>query len=973
MALQKSLITTLIVLIIGNGILFSQNDSTKIIRAFNWADSVYSSLTVEQRIAQLIFVRANYPGQPYFKSIDTLISNYNIGGVVFFKGNPITQAKQTNYWNSMAQTPLMIAIDAEWGLSMRLNNTVRYPLAMTLGAIQNNNYIYAMGKQIGEQCKRLGIHINFAPVVDVNSDPRNPVIGMRSFGQNPSLVAEKGSIFAKGMQSQGVIACAKHYPGHGNTHLDSHYDLPIVSDPMEVLKKNDLQPFQSLVDQGVGSIMIAHLSVPAMDPTPNLPSTLSEKIVSDYLKDTIGFEGLIITDGLDMKGVTKHFQTGEVALKALEAGNDILLIPDNVELSIQNIMAAYKDGKVSDSRIYESCRKILAYKYLSGAATGLPIELDNLIEDLNRPLYHNTSKMLTEASITLVKNEDKLLPLGNKYAGKRAIVVIGTDSFQDVENEIIKYGNIDIYHLPHNSKKRIRKKLATRLSNYDLVIATILNTNISASRKFGITDEDIDFINRISGKTKIVLDIFASPYALNYFDLEKINAVIISYHENSNAQKESIKMIMSGAKLFGKLPVDAGPYKAGFGLTFGGQELYAVNPQVLGVDLEYLKKVDSVALMCIDSMATPGCQILAAKDGAIFYNKSFGYHTYDKVRKVKWNDVYDIASLTKILATTSAVMKMTEDGKINLNDQISDYLLMLRDSNKDSLRFKEVLSHTSGLQNWIPFYQSTLTDEGWNDSIYSSAVSEEFPVRVAEGMYIRKGYDNVLFDSIIESPFQDRTYHYSGLGFYMLKKITEDINNTTFDEYLYKNFYNPLGLKYLRFNPRKYFKLTNIIPSEYDTIFRKQLLHGDVHDQGAAMLGGVSGNAGLFSNSHNVAVMMQMLMNGGEYGETRYLNKNTLDYFNTYHYAADSNRRGLGFDKPLHKYEDHRTNCRDASPSSFGHSGFTGTYTWADPETGLVYVFLSNRVHPDMNNTKLMDWDIRTNIHQLFYEAIKTE
>ncbi len=951
----------------------AQNDSILEIKAKTWADSVYNSLSVEQRIAQLIFVRANYPGQPYFSSIDTLIRDFNIGGIVFFKSDPVSQVKQTNHWNKLARTPLMIAIDAEWGLSMRLNNTVRYPLSMTLGAVRNNNYIYAMGKQIGEQCKRMGIHINFAPVVDVNSDPRNPVIGMRSFGQDPELVAEKGLIFARGLESQGIIACAKHYPGHGNTHVDSHYDLPVVTDALSKLRSNDLYPFALLINGGVNSIMIAHLSVPAMDPNVNLPSTLSKIIVSDYLKDTMGFKGLIITDGLDMKGVTKHYKEGEVALKALEAGNDILLIPDNVELSIQNIYNAYLQGDLKEDRIKESCIKVLLNKYLSGAANPNPIKVENLINDLNKPLYNSTAEILTESSITVVKNSDQLLPLGDKFKGRIAMVVIGASNFQEVENEIIKFGSIDIYHLKHDAKKRTRKKLVSKLSEYDLVIATVLNTNISASKKYGISEGDIDFINKLAPQTNVVLDIFASPYALNFFDLTHIESVIVSYHENPAAQRASIKLIMNGAILTGRLPVDAGPYKVGHGLTFGGQELYEVNPNILGINMEYLKKVDSIAKMCIDSMATPGCQILAAKDGAVFYNKSFGYHTYDKVRKVKWNDVYDIASLTKILATTAAIMKMTEEGKIDLNDKISDYLLMLRGTDKSDLGFKEVLSHTSGLQNWIPFYTSTFSEDGWNDSIYSTKISEEYPTRVAEDIYLRKGYDNILFDSIMESPFQDKSYHYSGLGFYMFKKITEDINNINFDKYLYENFYNPLGLKYMRFNPRKYFKLSQIIPTENDTIFRKQLLHGDVHDQGAALLGGVSGNAGLFSNSHNVAVMMQMFLNGGSYAEGKYLESGTIDFFNNYHYVSDSNRRGLGFDKPLLKYEPHRTNCKDASPSSFGHSGFTGTYAWADPETGLVYVFLSNRVHPDMNNGKLMNWDIRTDVHQLFYEAIKTK
>jgi len=430
---------------------------------------------------------------------------------------------------------------------------------------------------------------------------------------------------------------------------------------------------------------------------------------------------------------------------------------------------------------------------------------------------------------------------------------------------------------------------------------------------------------------------------------------------------------MNDVDRFGTLPVDAGKYKAGWGLNYGAAKLFTDDPVEMGINMDMLRKVDSTALNGIEIGAYPGCQIIAAKDGAVFYNKSFGYHTYDEKNTVNLNDVYDLASLTKILATTPAIMKMTEQGLIDIDGQLSDYLLMLKGTDKDSLKFKEVLSHQSGLQNWIPFYESTITDDGWDTTIYQNHISEEFPIRVAENMYVIRGYNHVLMDSIMLSPFQDKSYHYSGLGFYMLKQIVEDINNSSFDDYVYDNFYDRLGLKYLKFNPRKYFILDSIIPTENDTIFRMQQLHGDVHDQGAALLGGVSGNAGLFGNSFDVAVMMQMYLNGGSYGDELFLKNETVDLFNQYHFAADSNRRGLGFDKPLHLYEDHRTNCRDASPSSFGHSGFTGTYAWADPENGLIYVFLSNRVYPDMNNSKLMDLDIRTNIHQLFYEALKID
>jgi beta-N-acetylhexosaminidase len=938
-----------------------------------WVDSVYNSLSMEDRIAQLIFVRANYSGQPYIKSLDTIISKYNIGGVVFFKGEPVSQVMQTNSWNSLARTPLFIAIDAEWGLGMRLNNTVKYPLQMSLGAIKDNKLLQVMGKQIGDQCNRMGIHINFAPVVDVNSNPDNPVIGMRSFGQNPEIVSEKAYYYMKGMQSKGIIACAKHFPGHGNTFRDSHEELPVVTGSMDELLVNDLYPFKYLIDSGVKSIMTAHLSVPSMDNRKKLPSTLSDKIVNDYLINNMGFDGLVITDGLDMKGVTKYYKEGIVALKALEAGNDILLIPDNIPLSIQNILDAVSKGKVSNERIEKSCRKVLKYKYNSGLWDLRPIDTTNLLSDLNKEIYHKTSERLMQDAITVVKNDLEMIPLVKK-TGKKALVVVGTHNYTDIEKSLSKYGEIEIFHLDHNANKKTRKKLINELKIFDIVIAAILNTNILASRNYGISKHDVDFVNKLSFETNLVLDIFASPYSLNFFKTKNIPTIVISYQEKPSAQIASLKIIMHGGSKVGMLPVDADGFKAGWGLDNYDITLYNDNPEFVGADANILRKIDSVAVNGIKIGAYPGCQIFAAKDGAIFYNKSFGYHTYDSIKRVKWNDLYDLASLTKILATTPALMKMTEDSLIDINGLLSDYLLMVdQNTNKDSLTFIEVLSHQSGLQNWIPFYESTITENGWDSVIYQSDISEIFPVRVANEMYIRKGYHHIIFDTILNSSLQDKSYHYSGLGFYLFKQMIENINNASFDEYIYSSFFNELNLRYLKFNPRNYFDLSNIIPTENDTIFRMQLLHGDVHDQGAAMLGGVSGNAGLFGNAYNVAVVMQMFMNGGVYDSKRYLEKETLELFNNRYFAADSNRRGLGFDKPLLKYKEHGTNCKAASPSSFGHSGFTGTYVWADPENRLVYVFLSNRVYPNMSNSKLMDYDIRTNIHQLFYEALKND
>ena len=935
-----------------------------------WVDSVYKSLTLDERIAQLIFVRANQPNQPYFSDVDSLIAKYNVGGIVFFASDPVTQARQTNYWNSLTKTPLFISIDGEWGLGMRLSNTVKYPLQMTLGAIDDNNMIYLMGQQIGDQCKRMGIHINFAPVVDVNSDSRNPVIGMRSFGQNPEQVAEKGYYYMAGLQNKGIIASVKHFPGHGNTHKDSHKDLPEVNSSLNVLEEHDLYPFKYLVGKGVNSVMVAHLSVPALDDTPNHPTTLSYDVVTGLLKDKMGFDGLVITDALDMKGVTKYYGKGEVALKALMAGNDILLIPDDVEASIISIRDAVDKGVVSTERIEESCKKVLTYKYLTDAYKGEKIKTDNLIFELNNPIYSHTVESILESAITIVKNEGDILPL--KDSLNTAVVILGSEDKQEFSKLFAKKG-IKVFYMEHHEKKRLEKKLLKKLVSYENVVIAIVNTNILAYKNYGISEDDIQIVNDIAAKKNVVLNILACPYALDFFDCTLPKAIVISYQDKRATQVASAKAILERLNNYGTLPVDAGSYKTGDGIILSGTKLVEEAPQYIGADVKKLAQIDSIAFNGIEVGAFPGCQILAAKDGVVFYNKSFGFHTYNNKIPVRNDDVYDLASLTKILATTAAIMKLVDEGKININDYLSDYLLMLKGTDKENLGFMKVLAHQSGLLNWIPYYKSTISDNGWDTTIYSQSITEDFPIRVAENMYIVGNYERTIMDSIINSPFRDSTYNYSGLGFYILKKIVEDLSNDDFDDFVYQNFYNILGLQNLRFNPRKYFSIDRITPTENDTVFRKQLLQGDVHDQGAALLGGISGNAGLFGNAYDVAVMMQMFLNGGTYGNIECLKSETIDFFTEYHFEADSNRRGLGFDKPLLVYKDKSNNCKDASPLSFGHTGFTGTYAWADPENGLVYVFLSNRVYPDMTNGKLMKLDIRTNIHQLFYEAFEPE
>ncbi len=972
--MRKNLISSIFLIFILSASLYGQTSRKK--RAIHWADSVYQSLTLEEQIGQLLFVRANNPFKPYNARVDEYIRKYNIGGITFFGGNPIAQAYQTNRWNQHAKTPLFISIDAEWGLGMRLKHGLKYPLQMTLGAQHNDSLLYVMGRQIGEQCKRMGIQINFAPVVDVNSNPKNPIIGMRSFGENPDSVAHKAYYYALGMQDAGIIACAKHFPGHGDTYQDSHKTLPKVSASKKEISSVALYPYRFLFHQKkpISSVMVAHLSVPALDKRKNYPASLSYPIVTKLLKKRMKFKGLVITDALDMKGVTLHFGKEKVGLLAFEAGNDILLIPEDIRATVASIKQRVLNKRSARKQLERSCKKILRYKYLTGAWKRKPVDTVNLLNDLNKPEYKKLITNLFSRSVTVLTNQNNLLPLHCADTTTIALVVVGSKKTGTFEKTFSKAFRTKVFYLKHNAPKKETELVLKKLPHYQQAILVYVNTNISETRRFGITQTDVAFAEKAARQTKVVLDLFASPYALGYFpNLNAFTALVVSYQDKPKTQQASAEVIAGERSTNSTLPVSIAGFQVGDGIILQKTRLRFGTPADVNANPTILKKIDSIARRGISLKAYPGCQILAAKKGVIFYDKTFGYHTYANAIAEKPTDIYDLASLTKVLATTPSLIKLVQEKKININGKLSDYLLFLRGSNKENMHFKEVLSHQAGLQDWIPFYRETILPDGTLDpTIYRHHISENFPIRVAQNLYIQKDYHYQMFKEIVDSPVADTAkYVYSDLGFYLFKLMVEQITNRPFEQYVYQNFYKPLGIGRLVYNPRDYFPLKTINPTENDTLFRKQLLTGDVHDQGAAMLGGVSGHAGLFGNAYDVAVMMQMLMDGGHYNGKQVLSKQTIDLFNRRYFVADSNRRGLGFDKPLLKYKDHLTTCKSVSDSSFGHSGFTGTYLWADPKNGLVYVFLSNRVHPDMYNPILMDEDIRTNIHQLFYEALE--
>ncbi|MEI6853617.1 MAG: glycoside hydrolase family 3 N-terminal domain-containing protein, partial [Bacteroidota bacterium] len=894
---------------------------------------VMQRLTPDQRLAQLIMVGAwSNKTLEADSNITNQILKYNIGGICFFQGGPITQARYTNYWQSLAKTPLLVSIDGEWGLGMRLkDSTVSFPRQMTLGGIADNKLIYSMGAEIAYQCKRLGIQINFAPVADINSNPKNPVINARSFGEDRKNVAAKTLAYMKGMQDNGVLACAKHFPGHGDTDKDSHKTLPTINHSRAIIDSIDLYPFRELIKNGVASVMCGHLFIPALDTTQNLPSSLSTKIVRDILINQLGYKGLIFTDALGMKGVGVPDSAGRIELRALQAGSDILLMPNDVPAAIAFIKNAITKGIITQKEIDEKCRKVLTYKYRAGLSKLKPLVVENITADLNNLNSEILNLKLYEASVTILKNNLSILPLKNLQNQKIASVSFNTTANDKLDQTLDYYAPIKHFSFDKTFSATNIPDLKQQLLDRNLIIINVHQTNVTDKNNYGLSDDIITFIQDIKKTKRVIINLLTNPYSLDKLtDTSSISAIVVAYQSNEYSQQASAEAIFGGIAVGGKLPVTASalfPLHSGF--NTGKIRLGYTFPATVGMDYKKLQKIDSLANKGIKDSIYPGCQILVARNGWVVYHKSFGFHTYDKKEAVQNSDLYDLASITKVVATTISVMKLSEEGKISVDSALAKYLPGIDSSNKAHILLKNLMTHQAGLKAWIPFYKDMIKKGTLDTNLYRKQPSKDFPARVAEGIYVSKSYLDTIFQGIIKSELRSKqTYLYSDLGFYLLKFIIEKQVNEGIDQYVKENFYEPLGLTTICYQPRKYIDLSRIVPSEIDTVFRKQLLQGDVNDPGAALMDGISGHAGIFSNSNDLAILLQMLLQKGEYGGRRYFKPETVEKFTAYQFAG--NRRGLGFDKPVREKGGDGPTCEEASPESYGHSGFTGTFVWVD-------------------------------------------
>lgn len=945
-------------------------DSEKPKPVAGWAEKTLASLSTKEKIGQLFMVAAYSNRSPEHEAeLKSMIQDYGIGGLIFFQGGPGRQEAMQQRLQRSAKIPLLIGIDAEWGVNMRLDSTFGFQRQMTVGATQNPILAQDLGTAIGKQCRSLDIHVNFAPVCDINSNANNPVINSRSFGEDRFWVAKLSTAFARGMESTGVMACAKHFPGHGDTDSDSHKTLPTVNHSIARLDSVELYPFRKLFDYGIGSVMVAHLNIPSMDASGN-PSTLSKNVVQGWLKDSLQFPGLVFTDALNMRGVADAYPPGITDLKALQAGADVLLFPMDVPKAISEIEKALENGTLSEARLNDACLKILKAKE-AYALNEIPKQLTADMV-LQRAYGEALRKEIAKSSITLLKNTDEFLPI-NPLDKEVLIIGLGEKSevFLDAAKKIAPCDYMSLKEVDNSSR------VIKQISSYKKVVFAVGGSQYKGKGNYGLSSNALSMINLVSSQTATGLVWLGNPYALNEANkqlLENLSSLLLGYEIMDEQAEAAAQAIFGLIDCRGKLPVSVAGFKAGQSIVQDNRrgDYEEMAPERVGMSSVALARIDARMEQEIAAKSTPGARIIVMRRGKTVYNKSFGHYTYAGNIPVSTFTLYDVASLTKVLSSALACMKLYEEGRLDLNKTLGFYLDWIPESSPYAeLKISDVMLHQAGLRGWIPYYQEYMDTSLTLINLISSEQSEDFPVIVAENMFASRLVKDSIYQRILREPLRTKKdYLYSDLGFYFLARIIEKLSNKDLDAYVAHQFYQPMGLEHISYNPLRRFKKELIAPTEYDFTWRKQLVQGYVHDQGAALLGGVAGHAGLFASAENVASIMQMFLNGGSYDGMQYLKPETVKYFTGARAEnLKKNRRGLIFDKPV----------RDGGPGptfdgisleSFGHSGFTGTLAWADPKEDLVYVFLSNRVYPSAENKKLIRNNVRSDIQKLIYQAI---
>lgn len=977
-----SVILTTIILSYSGMILNAQSSDPPFLKYIDhpWVDSVFKSLTLQEKVAQLIWVAAySNKDLEYEVNLSNLIQRTGIGGLIFFQDDPEKQSAMINYFNKISKVPMMIGMDGEWGVGMRLSGVPRFPYQMTLGAINDDSLIYRMGGAVAEQFHRTGMQINLAPVADVNNNRLNTVINYRSFGENPEKTGRKASLYMRGLQDNGILAVAKHFPGHGDTETDSHVDLPVIRHTAARLDSVELVPFRKLIGEGVSGIMPGHLNIPSLDPSPGIPTTLSYPILTGLLKEKLAFRGIAISDAMNMGALTKYFAPGESEAMALKAGMDVLEYVNDPELSIKIIVEKIRKGELKESDIDIKCRKVLAAKYWSGLNNIKDIKIQGIKDDLSSENTNALIRDLYAGSLTVLSNQNEIIPLKNLAEMKIAAVAVNKTAETTFQKRLGKYLPCDYYYVNPEDTASVNS-VARNLKKYNLVITGIYGLDQRPSAGFGIKPGLAAAINMLTGYGNSVITWFGNPYGIDRIQtLGNSQGLILAYQENDFTEDLSAQLIFGAIGASGTLPVTINDrWPAGFGIvTPGNLRLQYGYPANAGEDGKKLETtIDQIVKEGLDAKAFPGCEVMIARNGICIYQKTYGFQTYENRVPVREDDLYDLASVTKVTATLPALMLLNSRGKFSPDTKLGEYLPDFKRSDKGDIPLRQMLAHQAGLTAWIPFWKSTVKKNGnFRRNVFSKEMSSKYPLEVANGLFINKNYSKKIYREIRKSPLGEKKYLYSDLTFILAPRIIEKLSGEKWNDFVENNLFRKIGATDIVFNPYLKYNLSRIVPTEYDSLFRKQLLHGTVHDEGAAMLGGISGQAGLFATANDLMKLLELYRRTGEYGGEQIINPGVIKEYTRVQFPENNNRRALGFDKPLlnntEVAEKDSYPSKSASPSSFGHSGFTGTFVWVDPEYGISYIFLCNRVNPSRENNLLSQMNIRSRVLEAVYASIK--
>lgn len=950
-----------------------------------WVDSVYNTLTDRQRVAQLVFPKlmpAQGPGTR--AAIKRYVEQEGVGGLLFTAGTLEQYIDMTNYAQSLAHVPLLMTFDGEWGLAMRINGMPKYPCNMALGAVNDTALMYRYGYEMGRQCRLVGEHVNFAPVLDVNSNPNNPVIGYRSFGEDPNRVAALGIAFSRGLEDAGVQSVGKHFPGHGDTSTDSHKEITTVTHDLATLHDVDLVPFREYINSGLSGIMTGHIVVRALDPS-GRPASLSHKMTTDLLRDEMGFEGLIYTDALGMKGarMTGH----NAAVEALRAGADVLLSSDNPASDIDLIYNMVKRGEIDRGIIEDRCKRILRYKYLLGLPYEKPMQLEGLIERINSPECTAIIDELCNRAITALWNRNATLPVGGLGKKSIAVVSIGNPVDSNFVETCRRYATVDTYR----ANGAISASLREKIMSHDVVIAAVYSDNAAARTSFG----------QLTDARSLVGVFMMNPYKMNKFRdvLPKADAVLLAYDNLPQMRTASAMAVFGGIEVSGTLPVELkSTAPLGTGVHIPKSRLGLSTPLAEDMNPSLTDSIDSIVEHALASGAFPGCQVLVARHGNIVIDRCYGNLTAGGA-PVTPTTIYDLASVSKATGTLPGVMKAFDLGLIDLDAPASRYIPGLRSTDKAAITVRQLLYHESGMPASLNMYNVMfdttsytgrliaprrdalhtvkISNGAWGqsvarmrDDIVSRSRSELFPIEAARGLWVGQAAFDTIMGRIYNIPLRrNKRYNYSCLNFCLLMDIEQRVTGQPHDRFVTDSIWAPIGATEMCYRPTLHTSLKNVAPTETDTYLRRQTVHGYVHDETAAMLGGVSGNAGVFGSARDLAKLCQMWLNDGTYGDAQVLTPATVRLFTTA--KSPTCRRGLGFDKPDTDNPDKSPTCDEAGAGVFGHLGFTGTVFWVDPYQDLIFIFLCNRVNPTRDNTAFNAANIRPELFRQVYRSLQ--